>query len=200
MTTASPKSRQHRDGLPRLVQGLAAAVKDELIVAPHLVHVDQGNPVFPGVALEQPVAHFLFAHLEGRGGNIDEHRGAALGLGLDGVQGIEAPEPQLRIVPGVFADGDPQDLVFKGDDHHLPGGIEVPGLVEDVVGGQKRFGLAQPHLSLVDQHRTVAQAFAGVPAGGLRRPHQDPGGGIPGRQIHQVFQGLLDLANEARLL
>ena len=50
------KSRQHRDGLPGLVQGLAAAVKDELIVAPHLVHIDQGNPVFPGVGLEQPVA------------------------------------------------------------------------------------------------------------------------------------------------
>ena len=130
-----PESRQHRDGLPSLIQRQAAAVKNQLIVAPHLVHIDQGDAVFPGVGLEQPVAQFLFAHLEGRGGNIDEHRGALLGLDLDGVQGIEAPEPQLRIVPGVFADGDSQDLVFKGDDLNLPGGIEVPGFVEDVIGG-----------------------------------------------------------------
>ncbi len=76
-----PESRQHRHGLPRLIQGQAAAVKDELIVAPHLVHIDQGHPVFPGVGLEQPVAQLFFAHLEGRGGNIDEHRGALVGPG-----------------------------------------------------------------------------------------------------------------------
>ena len=194
------KSRQHRDGLPRLIQGQAAAVEDELVITPHLVDIDQGNPVFPGVVLEQAVAQLLFAHLKGRGGNINEHRGPLPGLDLDGVQGIEPAEPQLRIVPGVFADGDPQEFVFEGDNLHLSGGIEMPGLIEDVVGGQKRFALAQQHLSPGDQHRAVAQAFARVPAGGLRRPHQDAGAGIPGGPSHQMVQGLLDPGQERRLL
>ena len=59
------KGGQDRDGLPVPVQGHAAAVEDEFVVAPHLVQVHERQMVAPGVITDQPVPQLLFVHLEG---------------------------------------------------------------------------------------------------------------------------------------
>ena len=76
----------------------------------------------------------------------------------------------------------------------------MPGLIEDVVGGEQRLVLLKQHLALADQHRGVAQPLAGVPAGGQGRPQQHRGAGIAGRGLQQPGQGLLHLVDQGGFL
>ncbi len=79
-----------------------------------------------------------FADLERRGAEVEDGRGSG---------GRQAPLPGLQSVeragqkfpgPDVLADGDAEFSAPDGDGAHLGGGLEVPRLVEDVVGGSER--------------------------------------------------------------
>ena len=156
---------------PVRVQSHGLSVKDELVVAANLVHVNEGLAVILDVIVEEVVADLFLAHLEGRGRNVEHQGGPLLGQLFYGVGGVQAAAPEVRVAPGVLADGNPQHFVLEGHGVHFPGRVEVPGFVEDVVRGQQGFVLLKQDLAPINQDGAVVKALAGVAAGGPGGPH-----------------------------
>ena len=138
--------------MPLAVQRQAAAIEYQFVVGADLVHVDEWRPVPAGVIANQPMAGGLLAGMEWRGRDVDEESSAQGGQLLDGIVGIGAlRRPQLRVVPGVFADGNAEYFPLEGRDIEGRRRVEIPGFIEDVVGGQQRFVLLGEDLPLVEQ-------------------------------------------------
>src|ERR1017187_6274625 len=62
------------------------------VIATHLVHIDQGQGIFPGQMAEHMFAQNLLSGGEGRGGEVDDGLGAGLGEVLDGILVIASPD------------------------------------------------------------------------------------------------------------
>ena len=150
-----------------------------------------------GVILDQPVTDLILAQVKRGGGNVDQDRGALIGQILNGIEIVEqALRPELRIVPGVFADGNAQGFAFEPDHPHPLGRIEMAGLVKHIVGRQQRLVLSETDPALVDQERAVGQGLAGAAAGRQRRADEQPRLGIARRKLGQLRHGPLGLSDE----
>ena len=69
----------------------------------------------------------------------------------DGIAGIHGRGPEGFVVPDVLANGDAELLLEKAVDILFVAGLEVAGFIEDVVGGEKHFGLLEDHTAFVDE-------------------------------------------------
>ncbi len=111
------------------------AVEDEFVVGADLVDVDEGFVEGLGLGGEELEAEIVLAHDERRSRAVDEDVCAGLAEVGDGVLVVEATGDQSLVVPKVLADGDAELEAVEGDDvARRGGGLEVAGLVEDVVG------------------------------------------------------------------
>ncbi len=125
----------------------------------------------------------LLAHRKGRGRGVEQDIcPLAAGLGR-GILAVAPHGPEVRVVPGVLADGQAQGqpLQFKGP--VALSGLEVAVLVKDVVGGQK--GLSEEPLQAAppQQGRGVEQGPARPGRVLLGQAHQDrrTGGQVGGQ-------------------
>jgi hypothetical protein len=145
------------DGLAPGAQGHGAAVEEQLVVAPHLVHEEHGGLGLTGPAAEQRGAQARLAGVERRGAQVQD-RVAASKL-IQGVELVTVAGQQLGVVPEILADGHAQLHARDLDGAGVGGGLEVAGLVEDVVGGQQALGPHSVDAPLPGHHRGIAQAL-----------------------------------------
>ena len=72
----------------------------------------------------------------------------------------------MLVVPGVFADGERHLLAAKWKQQLAFCGSEVAHFVEDIVGGQKHFGLQEGDAAVFEQGGGVHYRFAALRLGG----------------------------------
>ena len=117
---------------------------------------------------------------------------------LDGIAGVERALPELLVVPGVLADGDGEALVAGGEQVLMIGGDEVAVFVEDVVGGEEGFGLAEDDFATPDDGGGIGGAFAGGLVGASDVAGED-GDGEAGGFGGELLDSLLGAEEEAGL-
>ncbi len=128
------------------VEGAAAAVEHEIVVAAELIHVGDRHVVLARHAAEHLLAPDVLAGRERRGRQVDDRRGAGIDQLFDRIVVIAAPLPEIAIVPDVLADADADPRAAEIEHLRAVKRLEVAILVEDVVGRQQR--LAEAMLDL----------------------------------------------------
>src|SRR6185295_6177769 len=93
-------------------------------------------------AAEHSIAQLVFADFEGRRRQVDDRLRAGLRQLLDRIEVIPAALPEIAVVPDVFADADAELLAAELEDLVAAIRLEVPILVEHVVGRQQRLAKA----------------------------------------------------------
>ena len=141
-------------------------VEHQLVVAPDLVHVEQGSPVLRRFLSNHVAADRGLADREGTRRDIEQDRGAAVGELAHRVAGIEALRPEVAIVPDLLAHGQPEAHAFEVEWLDAAAGLEVAVLVEDVVGRQQRLVVTPGDAAPVTERRGVEERVA--VAGGVR--------------------------------
>ena len=58
---------------------------------------------------------------------------------FDGIETVKPPVPEMRVVPGVFADGQRHLLAAEWKQRLAACRGKIPHLIENVVGGQEHF-------------------------------------------------------------
>ena len=132
-------------------EGDAGAVEDERVVAADLVDIDDRALVVQSDGTEHAEAEEAFVYGERGGGEIDEDAGALGDEFGDRIAGVHGGGPEGFIVPDVFADGDAELFLGEAVDVLFFAGLEIAGFVEDVVGGEKHFGLFEDDAAFVDE-------------------------------------------------
>ena len=110
-----------------------------------------------------------------RGGNIDENAGAAGDQFGDRVAGVHGRGPEGFIVPDVLANGDTELFPFQAVDILLVGGLEVAGLVEDVVGGQQHLALFEDDAAAGDERGFIGDVLTAAVVGNVAGVANDGG-------------------------
>jgi hypothetical protein len=175
-----PPARRQRPSPPVHREGVA--VEDELVVAADLGAVGERQAVAPRVAGDDAPPERELSHLEGRGRDVQEEVRPVLGLPRDRVGLVEPPAPEGLVVPGVLADGQAQAPPLELDGGVVGGGLEMPVLVEDVVGGQQGLGPAGDDLAPVEEDGPVDDGASRAGRVGLHAADDearlfDPAGG-----------------------
>ena len=141
-------------------QGKAGSVEDQAVVASHLVHHDDRSLVPGGDRGQHAVAQFPLTPVIRGGGDVEDERSPGAHQLFDRVDGIEAAGPEALIVPGIFADGEGQALVSQAVQVLDLCGSKIALLVEDVVEGQKPFGLDELHHPIAQQRSRIGYLLA----------------------------------------
>ena len=88
------------------VESHAGAVEHQLVVSPHLIHVDHRNVARIRDGLQHVVTQLDFLCTVRRRGNIQQQIGPGVNALIDRISGVELFLPEMLVVPDVFADGD----------------------------------------------------------------------------------------------
>ena len=123
------------------------AVEDQLVLAAHLVAVDDRRAGLGGAAAHQRQPEVVLGPLVRRGVGGDDQVDA----------GLPGDPARAALDPEVLADGQRDVDPVQPDDRQLGAGHEVAGLVEDAVVGQVPLVVAGHHLAAVQQRRGVAR-------------------------------------------
>ena len=173
--------RGTRDDGSVLVDGHAAAVEDQLVLAADEVAEDDRGEVVPSALDQHLLALRRLSGMVGGGGQVDDHLRAGDRLGAGRRAGL----------PDVLADGQPDGNVVQLDERGLGARLEVAVLVEYAV-------VRQEHLPVHGGHPAIGQDRGRVVdvVGALREADQrhDPVGGL-GEAVERTARG----AQEVRL-
>src|SRR5262249_12827257 len=131
--------------------------EDEIVVAADLVHVEHGRLVFGCEAAEHAFPQEILAHGKGRRREVDDCLCAGPGEFLDRIVVIAAAVPKVAIVPDVPGDADAESPMADLEDLRTAERLEVPILVEHVVGREQRFSESLSDLPVVQQRRGVEE-------------------------------------------
>ena len=142
ITTSASNERPRAIGHAARVERAAPAVEHQVVVAAELVDVDERHAVLARHAAEHLLAPLVLAGRERRRRQVDDRLGAGADQLLDRIVVIAAPLPEVAIVPDVFADADAEPPSGDLEDLRAVERLEVPVLVEDVVGRQQRLAEA----------------------------------------------------------
>jgi hypothetical protein len=108
-----------RDHVARAVEGEAAAVEDEIVLSPDLIHEGEGSrPPARGRAQHARPQVALLDRVGG-GGHVDDELGPRRDERLHGVAAIEAARPEVSVVPDVLADRDAEAPAAERHDADL---------------------------------------------------------------------------------
>ena len=99
---------------------------------------------------------------------------------FDGIDRIQAPRPEVLVVPGVFADGDGQPYAVQLHHLLLLGALKVALFVEDVVEGQEALVLLEQQQAVIEQDGGVHRWLAAFTARLERDSREHGGGQLPG--------------------
>ncbi len=128
--------------------------------------------------LHQPLAQHRAAHRVGGGGDIDDQFRPESGQLGDGIGRIDVPVEERPVRPGILADRHPRRHAGQAVQLPRAGGLEVPVLVEDVVGWQERLADARGDPPVAEDRGAVEQRIAAGGDVGFDEPddHIDPAG------------------------
>ena len=177
-------------------------VEHQLVVAPHLIEVDQWAIEALRRRRRQLLAQGWLGGIEGGSRQID-HQIRLFGDQLiDGIRSVQALALQAVIHPEVFADGEAQSLpVGQAEQAGSITGAEVAPLIKDVVTGQQLFLGNRPPAQAIHQHHTVVQPWTAGIGCGQRSSHQQGDAAV--QLVHQPLQHrvlLLDAAGLEQLV
>ena len=165
-----------------------SAVIDDLVLAADLVHVNQRQPVTGAGRGEEPAAQGVPAEARRRGVDRYDEVGRRVGEPLEGVDRVIA----AVVVPAVLADQetDPQagDAQYAG---RVRAWLEVPALVENVVGRQELLGVAQADRAVGEHQQAILQRLARPVMGERRADHPVQAGRFAGER-QEFGEPLLD--------
>ena len=156
------------------VEGRRGAVEDQAVVSADEVAVHEGNPRAPGDPLHHAATQAILAERVGRRRDVDveveaERRELGHRIGV-----VERPPPECLVVPDVLADRDGHAPARDAQDERAVARLDVPALVEDVVGGEQALAVEGDALSSARGDGGIEDA----PAAGGTVGHQgaeDPG-------------------------
>ncbi len=146
------------------VHGQVAAVEEQGVLAPGLVDIEQRYLVLGAEMAEDGVFLLRLAQVKGRGSQIDEQFGPGRRVVQQvghRVGGVELPGEEILVVPDILADGDAQGQTFVAVWDAQLAGLEVAGLVKDIVAGQQPFVGSAENLAVFKEDGAVVQRFAG---------------------------------------
>ncbi len=147
------------DDVARRIHRERVAVEDELIVAADLVDADDGAVVGLGLLLHELLAERILADGPGRGGHVEDEVELLLGHFGEGILGVLAGAAHL-VGPDVLADGEGDlgaaDLEGRG----ARGGLEIAGLVEDVVSGEQGLERDVGDLAAFEEGRRIIERLS----------------------------------------
>ena len=150
------------------VQRQARSVEDQVVLSADLIDEDQGAGPMPGHVGQHARSQVTLGHGVGRGRNIDEQVSARSHQLFDGIFAIQAPGPEIAVVPHVLADRDAEAMAGEVDRGHGLGWLEIAPFIENVVGRQQRLAVDRNNAPLVNErcrvgnpatHRRLGQQF-----------------------------------------
>ena len=119
----------------------------------------------PAGGAEDLVAQLALADVAGAGVDRHDQVGRRIRQALERIDGVVL----AVVVPAVLADHEADlraaDAQHAGD---VRPGLEVPALVEDVVGGQQLLVIVQQQLAVADHQQRIAEGLAGARVAGRR--------------------------------
>ncbi len=180
------------DERPGGIEPERVAVEDELVVSAHLVHVVQRPAILRGLLPDHVAAQRRLADREGARRDVQQDRRAAVGELADRIARIQPLGPVVAIVPDLLADGQPERHALELERLDPRAGLEIPILVEHVVGGQERLVVPPDDVSRVAQGGGVEQRVA-LPRGVRRHAADDEAEPLVGQcrdSLEQVEVGL----------
>jgi hypothetical protein len=90
--------------------------------------------------------------MERGSGNIDQEGRARGGQNRYGIKTVNAPGiPELRVIPGIFTDGNTQHFAFKRYGKNICSRVEIPGFIKNIVGRKQGFMLGSQNLPPANQ-------------------------------------------------
>ena len=131
------------------IQGQRRPIKDQAVVAAHLVAQQHRNAVAPSDGRQHLPSQLALRVPERRRRQVDVHRRMLRHDLLHRVDGVETPRPEILVVPRVFADGDAQAHAVKLNHLLRTSRREVALFIEDVVERQQALVLFQQQLSAI---------------------------------------------------
>ena len=180
-----------RDHLAARVQCQARSIEDQVILTADLIDEDQGASPTPGHLGQHARAQVALLHSVGRGRNVDEQVGARGHQLLDGILAIQAPGPEIAIVPHVLADRDAEAMAGEVDRGHGLGRLEIAPFIENVVGRQQRLAMDRDDATLMDERRGVGDPAAHRRLGQeLRKPDDHRRRAAGGPAAHPSHQSV----------
>ena len=174
---------------PCRIEGTASAVENQIVVAPHLVHVSHRQTVFLRHVAEHPLAQDLLAGDERRRRKIHDRLRARFDQHFDRILMITAPLPEIPVVPYVFANADSQPAAVQLQNLRSRGRLEIAVFIENVVGGQQGLVKRLAHLALLQQNRAIEQWPAHLRRIGRGNSHQDAAAPMQARKRFRVAPG-----------
>ena len=101
------------DELAGGIQCKAGAIKDETVIASNLVDQQNRKTVLAGDAGQHRPAQLTLAHMERRGGNVEDKLAAGTHQFLDWIGAVETAAPEGFVIPCIFADGERHGLAVE---------------------------------------------------------------------------------------
>src|SRR5579863_879671 len=144
------------------VEGQAGAVENEAVIAANLIDVDDGDFVMAREGAQHVSAEIAFVEIVGRGRNIDKDSSSLPDQFGDGIALVEALRPKLFVVPTILANGDAELLAGVFEIGLRARGLEIAGLIENVVSGEKHFALAEGDFAVAKKRGAIGGGFAGL--------------------------------------
>jgi hypothetical protein len=154
-------------------EGNRMAVEDQLVVAAHLVHVQERPLVLDGLLSNHVASQCGLAHRERARRQIHEHIDARARELRHGVASVEAAGPELGVVPDFLAHR--YAKAHAPEQHRLNRStrLEVPVFIEDVVSRQQRLVVMRGNAPVVAEHGRVEKRLAFAADVGLSGADQD---------------------------
>ena len=143
--------------MPGKAERAAAAVENEVVVPAELIDVDDRHAVLGGHAREHLFAFRVLADRKRRRGKVDDRFGANSNELLDRIVVVPTPLPEVAIVPHVFTDADAEPSSGNFQRLRAVERLEVPILVEDVVGREKRLSKTMFDGTVAEKRRGIEQ-------------------------------------------
>ncbi len=133
----------------------AGAIEDKFVVRSDLVEVEDRGLEFGrchGEGVESPLE---FSAGKGACREVDEEVG---GLCIvEWVASVAGCKRGVVACPEVFADGEEESSSAEGDSGERISGQEVPGLIEDIIGGQEELVVSGEQATVFDEERRVLE-------------------------------------------
>ena len=171
MTRSSAKPRARAKRRPVSSKAALRPSKIRSSLPPTWLTISSGRPYFRAIWLSIRSRRACFSTVERRGREVDDRLRAFAGQHLDRVVVVAAALPEVAVVPDVLADADAELPAVEFEHSGLGGGLEIPVLVENVVGGQEGFVKGLAHGAAAQQHGAVEQGPSHF--GGVRRRDSD---------------------------
>ena len=160
LSSRKPLARASR--WPSRSKTAASTVENQIVIAPYLVDIRYGQAILLSHVAQHALPQDLLAGDEWRRRKVHDGLRARFGKHLDGVLMITPALPEILIVPNVFADTDAQTPAVQLQNLRAHGWLEIPVLIENVIGGEQSLVKRGAYFAILQQDRAIEQRAAHV--------------------------------------